>query len=54
MYDEYGVTHRFRFDHIAKIGHYLNNGDIVLRVHAASHEAAEAALVSIASALRIE
>jgi pyrimidine-nucleoside phosphorylase len=48
------IDHRVGFDHIAKIGHHLNNGDIVLRVHAASHEAAEAALVSIASALRIE
>jgi thymidine phosphorylase len=52
--NELGIDHRVGFDRIAKIGHHLNKSDIVLRIHAASPEEAEAALVSVASALRIE
>jgi thymidine phosphorylase len=52
--NELGIDHRVGFDLLATIGHHLNKDDIVLRVHAASHQEAEAALVNVASALRLE
>jgi thymidine phosphorylase len=48
------VDHRVGFDALAKTGCRLDRGEVVLRVHAASEAAVEAAMAAVAAAVQIE